>query len=113
MTFLVSAIWHGFYPVYYHAFIYVGIATLAARKVHTLQMCLFNNYRLFSEQIRVHVRPLFQHSTTTKTLYDLITILTTSVYKDYALIVLTLLSTHESSKFAGLVQNLKQISFKL
>ncbi len=113
MTFVVSAIWHGFYPVYYHAFIYGGITTLAARKVHTSKIFYWDlfNYGLFSEQMRLHVRPLFQHSTANKTLYDLITILTTSVYRDYALIIFALLSPHESWKFAGLVQNLMQISF--
>ena len=122
MVFVVSAIWHGFYPAYFHVSIYGGITTLAARKVHTSQMWLYHynpallgvysvNYGLFSEQMRSHVRPLFQHSTATKTLYDLITILTTSVYRDYALVVFALLLTQESWKFAGLVQNLKQIFF--
>ena len=117
MVFVVSAIWHGFYPAYFHVSIYGGITTLAARKVHTsqIQTCLYHyipallgfiQYGLFSEQMRLHVRPLFQHSTATKTLYDLITILFTAVYRDYALIVFALLLTHESWKFAGLVQNL-------
>ena len=33
VTFAVSAWWHGFYPGYYFGFLYLGFATLAARKV--------------------------------------------------------------------------------
>lgn len=41
LTFIVSAIWHGFYPGYYVAFVYIALLTIAGRKV------FYNNKIIF------------------------------------------------------------------
>ena len=40
MSFALSAWWHGFYPGYYFAFIYLGLANEAGKKVGDHSVCV-------------------------------------------------------------------------
>ncbi|CAG7647042.1 unnamed protein product [Allacma fusca] len=55
LTYMVSAMWHGFYPGYYITFLTGALITSSARTV------------------RRHIRPYFTQSSTMKTLYDIST----------------------------------------
>lgn len=65
LTFILSAMWHGFYPGYYLTFGGGTLFTLAARSV------------------RRSVRPMFQHSNTARQLYDVLTCLATRMAIGY------------------------------
>ncbi|CAN7998922.1 unnamed protein product [Ixodes hexagonus] len=65
LTFVLSAMWHGFYPGYYLTFGGGTLFTLAARSV------------------RRSVRPMFQHSNMARQLYDLLTCLATRMAIGY------------------------------
>ncbi|CAM1328882.1 MBOAT1 (predicted) [Pycnogonum litorale] len=64
-TFLLSALWHGFYPGYYLMFLTAAVFTECARIV------------------RRHVRPLFQSYSASSRLYDVTTIVTTRIFMSY------------------------------
>ncbi|XP_076362099.1 lysophospholipid acyltransferase 6-like isoform X2 [Tachypleus tridentatus] len=65
LTYLLSALWHGFYPGYYFTFLGGALFTMAARSV------------------RRSIRPYFQLSCHTAFVYDIITCITTRVCLAY------------------------------
>ncbi|XP_042905740.1 lysophospholipid acyltransferase 6 isoform X2 [Parasteatoda tepidariorum] len=77
-TYLLSALWHGFYPGYYITFLGGAIFTLAARS------------------IRRSVRPLFQSKRSLSRLYDVITCVTTRIALAYIVFPFILLEYHAS-----------------
>lgn len=78
LTFILSAMWHGFYPGYYLTFGTGTLFTLAARSV------------------RRSVRPLFQGSRRKQRLYDLLTCLATRIAVAYMVFPFLLLDFHSS-----------------
>ncbi|XP_054930031.1 lysophospholipid acyltransferase 6 [Dermacentor andersoni] len=78
LTFILSAMWHGFYPGYYLTF---GTGTL---------------FTLGARAVRRSVRPLFQGSRRKQRLYDLITCLATRVAVAYMVFPFLLLDFHSS-----------------
>ncbi|KAG1671950.1 Membrane-bound O-acyltransferase domain-containing protein 2 [Nymphon striatum] len=73
ITYVLSSVWHGFYPGYYLTFITGALFTETARV------------------IRRHVRPLFQGNKFSVKFYDIVTILTTRVivaYMGFSFIIL-------------------------
>lgn len=78
LTFILSAMWHGFYPGYYLTFGTGTLFTLAARAV------------------RRSVRPLFQGSREKQKFYDLITCLATRMAVAYMVFPFLLLDFHSS-----------------
>lgn len=74
MTFFLSAAWHGFYPGYYLTFMTLAVQTIAARNV------------------RRYIRPHFQTTDSNKTLWDVITFVTTVLGFAYATLPFILLS---------------------
>ncbi|GIY13449.1 lysophospholipid acyltransferase 2 [Caerostris extrusa] len=77
-TYVLSALWHGFYPGYYFTFLGGAIFTLAARS------------------IRRSIRPLFQGKRSTSRLYDIITCITTRIALAYIVFPFILLECHAS-----------------
>lgn len=80
-TFVLSAIWHGFYPGYYCCFVTGACITSAARNG------------------RRYIRPLFQSNATFKLIYDVITIILTRFALAYTVAPFVLLSLADSWKF--------------
>lgn len=78
LTFILSAMWHGFYPGYYLTF---GTGTL---------------FTLGARAVRRSVRPLFQGSRQKQRLYDLVTCLATRVAVGYMVFPFLLLDFHSS-----------------
>ncbi|GFT63927.1 membrane-bound O-acyltransferase domain-containing protein 2 [Trichonephila clavipes] len=77
-TYVLSALWHGFYPGYYFTFLGGAIFTLAARS------------------IRRSIRPLFQGKRSTSRLYDVITCITTRFALAYIVFPFILLECQAS-----------------
>ncbi|XP_026750436.1 lysophospholipid acyltransferase 6 [Galleria mellonella] len=82
-VYMLSAVWHGFYPGYYMTFFAGGIFTVAARNVRTV------------------VRPMFLESRPKKIFYDLLTFITTRVAMTYATVPFILLHLGPSLAFYG------------
>ncbi|KAL5493215.1 hypothetical protein EMCRGX_G014362 [Ephydatia muelleri] len=80
-SYLLSAIWHGFYPGYYLSFLCAGFMNEAARKMRRL----LNRH--------------FQDSVVTKRVYDVITTVTTVTINLYAAICFPLLSAESGLKY--------------
>lgn len=78
LTFVLSAMWHGFYPGYYLCFGAGSLFTLAAR------------------QVRRSIRPLFQGSKKSQRFYDLLTCLATRVAVAYMVFPFLLLDMGSS-----------------
>lgn len=78
LTFILSAMWHGFYPGYYLTFGTGTLFTLAARAV------------------RRSVRPMFQGDRKKQKFYDLITCLATRIAVAYMVFPFLLLDFHSS-----------------
>eukprot|EP00731_Ephydatia_muelleri_P010971 Em0005g1557a len=74
---LVSAMWHGFYPSYYLTFVCCGFITEAARKMRRLL-----NHHFQTDPVR-------------KRLYDVATVATTLFFTDFAAICFQLLFLHK------------------
>lgn len=77
-TYILSALWHGFYPGYYFTFLGGAIFTLAARTV------------------RRSIRPLFQWSKMMSQFYDVLTCLTTRIALAYIVFPFILLECNAS-----------------
>ncbi|XP_054707299.1 lysophospholipid acyltransferase 6-like [Uloborus diversus] len=77
-TYVLSALWHGFYPGYYFTFLGGAIFTLAARS------------------IRRSIRPLFQGSKYMSRLYDILTCITTRFALAYIVFPFILLECNAS-----------------
>lgn len=77
-TYILSALWHGFYPGYYFTFLGGAIFTLAARS------------------IRRSVRHFFQESREMAILYDVLTCLTTRIALAYVVFPFILLECNAS-----------------
>lgn len=77
-TFLLSAVWHGFYPGYFLAFVTCSILTEASRSV------------------RRTIRPFFQKNLSHAKLYDLLTMMTTIICLAYTTTPFVLLSLSKS-----------------
>ncbi|XP_059047018.1 lysophospholipid acyltransferase 6 [Achroia grisella] len=82
-VYMLSAVWHGFYPGYYMTFFAGGIFTVTARNVRTV------------------VRPVFLESRTKKLFYDLLSFITTRVAMTYATVPFVLLHLGPSLAFYG------------
>lgn len=80
-TFVLSAIWHGFYPGYYCCFVTGACVTSAARNG------------------RRYIRPYFQSNATLQMIYDVITITITRFALAYTVAPFVLLSLADSWKF--------------
>jgi len=80
LTYILSALWHGFYPGYYLTFLGGAFFTLAARNV---RRCL---------------RPRFQGSKELAFIYDIITYITTRVMMAYLVFPFVLLEFRASFK---------------
>lgn len=79
-TYILSAVWHGFYPGYYLCFLTGALVTTAAREG------------------RRRIRPLFQSSSGLQTLYDVVTFCLTRLYLAYTVAPFVLLSLESSLK---------------
>ncbi|RWS04110.1 lysophospholipid acyltransferase 2-like protein [Dinothrombium tinctorium] len=79
-TYVLSAVWHGFYPGYYMTFLTGALYTQAAR---TARRC---------------IRPHFQKSTSLAFFYDIITCITTRVMMVYLVFPFVLLEFYASLK---------------
>ncbi|XP_035209744.1 membrane-bound O-acyltransferase domain-containing protein 2-like isoform X1 [Stegodyphus dumicola] len=77
-TYVLSALWHGFYPGYYFTFLGGAIFTLAARS------------------IRRSIRPLFQGSKFMSRFYDVLTCITTRIALAYIVFPFILLECNAS-----------------
>lgn len=80
-TYVLSALWHGFYPGYYLCFLTGALVTMAAREG------------------RRRIRPLFQSNATSILIYDIITFIFTRVYLAYTVAPFVLLSLESSFIF--------------
>lgn len=78
LTYILSALWHGFYPGYYMTFLSGAFFTQAARNV------------------RRYIRPKFQGSTQLAFLYDVFTYLTTRIIMAYLVFPFVLLEFQAS-----------------
>lgn len=79
MAFIVSAMWHGFYPGYYICFIYLGLSVIAARKMRNIFWHRFQQPRMV------------------KILYDIATTATTNyMVKDFSMFIFLFLSLEKS-----------------
>ncbi|CAH8454842.1 unnamed protein product [Heterobilharzia americana] len=81
VVFIVSAMWHGFYPGYYLAFVSAALITVAGR------VC------------RKHLRPYFLHSSGLRCLYDVITNLGAMLCLNYLGVPFLLLTTDKVLHF--------------
>ncbi|KAM8977417.1 lysophospholipid acyltransferase 2-like [Pelodytes ibericus] len=77
-TFLLSAVWHGVHPGYYLTFLTAVPITLAARRV------------------RSHIRPWFQRTALSRTVYDVSTWLCTQIAMSYTVAPFLLLDLGQS-----------------
>lgn len=80
-TFVLSAIWHGFYPGYYCCFVTGACVTSAARNG------------------RRYIRPYFLNNASSKFFYDVLTIILTRFALAYTVAPFVLLSFSDSFKF--------------
>ncbi|KAL5014016.1 hypothetical protein ScPMuIL_008286 [Solemya velum] len=81
LTFMLSGLWHGFYPGYYFTFLFGTFCTAAGRKVHR------------------NIRPLFLEPEKKKLVYDIVTWFCTQLTIAYLAVPFTILYTQTTLDF--------------